>query len=242
MNMERMRTLRFICILLSSVLMTTAAVAKTSKYRTEEVMPPAKFFNGFGIGVDGVGFGMLLADARFANAEIMGRFNFKERLFPILELGIGQCDRSGREQATSFHTRSPYFRLGTDYCITGKRNGNRFLIGARYGVAKFKYDLSNPDFEDEVYGGSYPLDFKGLNARSHWLELCIGCETKLWRFIRLGWTLRYKARIGKHYSEHGKPWYTPGYGKTAGSSWGGSVNLMFDFDRLTFMKKNKTLP
>lgn len=237
--MEMMRTLRFICILLSSWLLALPMDAKTSKYRYEAPMPPAKFFNGFGVGVDGVGFGMMLAGARFANAEIMARANFKEKVFPIVELGIGQCDRSGREQATTFHTRSPYFRLGADYCITGKRNGNRFLVGARYGIAKFEYDLSNPDFMDDVYGGTYPLDFRGLNGKSHWLEMCIGCETKIWRFIRLGWTMRYKARMGKKFSEHGAPWYVPGYGKSGGSTFGGSVNLMFDFDRLTFMKKKK---
>lgn len=241
LNMAKMRTLRFICILLSSILMGTTAVAKTSKYRIEQPMPPAKFFNGFGVGVDGVGFGMLLAGARYANAEIMGRVNLKERVFPIAELGIGQCDRSGREQPTDFHTRSPYFRLGADYCITGKRNGNRFLVGLRYGVARFDYDMSYPDFKDEVYGGIYPLDFKGLEGKAQWLEMCIGCETKLWRFIRLGWTMRYKARLSNNFSEHGDPWYTPGFGKTGGSTFGGTVNLVFDFDRLTFMKKKQPL-
>lgn len=235
--MVKMRISWFFCVLLSSILLALPTMAKTSKYRIEPEMPPAKFFNGFGVGVDGVGFGMLATGARFANSEIMGRANFKEKVFVIGELGIGMCDRNGREQATHFHTNSPYFRLGADYCITGKRNGNRFLVGARYGVAKFKYDLSNPDFKDEVYGGSYPLDFKNLDGRSHWLEMCVGVETKLWKFIRLGWTMRYKPRLGKTFSEHGQPWFTPGFGKTGGTTWGGSVNLWFDFDQYTFKKR-----
>lgn len=242
MTMVRMRISGLFCAVVSSLLLMVPMAAEASKYRIEPPMPPARFFNGFGVGVDGVGFGMLAAGARFANAEIMGRANLKERFFPIVELGIGQCDRSGREQATTFHTRSPYFRAGGDYCITGKRNGNRFLVGGRYGVAKFKYDLANPDFHDEVYGGDYPLDFRGLKGKSHWLEICVGCETKIWRFVRLGWTMRYKARLGKKFSEHGDPWYTPGFGKSGGSTFGGTVNLVFDFDRLTFMKKRGSSP
>lgn len=214
-------------------------VEAKSKYRIEPEMPPAKLFNGFGVGLDGVGLGMLLAGGRFANSEVMARANFKERYFPILELGIGSCNREAREQATKFSTTAPYFRLGADYCLTGKRNGNRFLIGARYGWSIFDYDLENAEFTDEIYGGSYPLYFKDQEAKAQWLEFCVGIETKIWKFIRLGWTMRFKSRLVSKESEYGSPWYTPGFGKTGGTTWGGSVNLMFDLTS-DLLKKKKT--
>lgn len=222
-------------LLLSSVIaMPCLAV---SKYRVEKPMPPAKVFNGFGVGIDGVGVGMLLAKARFANSEVMARANFKERYFPILELGIGSCNREAREQATTFKTTAPYFRIGADYCLTGKRNGNRFLLGARYGWSIFEYNLANPEFADEVYGGQYPLSLNGLSGKAQWIEICAGIETKLWKFIRLGWTMRFKARVAKKESVHGSPWYTPGFGKTGSTTWGGSVNLMFDITSDMIKKK-----
>lgn len=207
-------------------------------------MPPAKFFNGIGVGIDGVGLGMKLTSARFANMEVMGRINLLEKYFPIVELGIGECTREGNEQNTRFHTRAPYFRIGADYCLTKKRNGNRLLVGARYGFSTFEYDYANPDFTDPTYQTSHPLNFTGLEGKTHWLELCVGVETRIWSFVRLGWTLRYKPRLYGRYSEHGDPWYSPGFGKNGSTCWGGSVNLMFDVSR-TSKKKGKvkvTLP
>lgn len=226
--MERIS--RFICILLISLVAVVPCAAKKSKYRLEPEMPPAKLFNGFGVGIDGVGLGMKFLGGRFANMEVMARANFLEKYFPIFELGIGEANRDGNEQNTHFHTRAPYFRIGADYCFTTKRNGNRLLVGMRYGFSSFNYDYSNPDFTDEVYGDgtATPIDFEGLNGKTHWLEICVGVETRIWKFIRLGWTLRYKPRIYTNYSEHGDPWYVPGFGKNGSTTWGGSVNLMFD--------------
>lgn len=241
------RTSRFICILLSSMLLCVLSTkakephkrSGKSKYRVEKEMPKAHFLNGFGVGVDGVGFGMKFANARFANMEVCGRVNFLEKYFPIVELGIGECNREGNEQSTKFHTRAPYFRVGGDYCLTKKRNGNRLLVGARYGFSSFKYDYANPDFADEVYGGSYPLDIKDMNGKAQWFEICVGLETRLWSIIRFGYTIRYKTRLSGKFSEHGDPWFVPGYGKNGGTTWGGSVNLMFDINAPA--KKDKAL-
>lgn len=210
------------------MLLVTPCFAKKSKYRIEPEMPPAKLLNGYGVGIDGVGLGMKLMGGRFANMEVMGRVNLLEKYFPIVELGIGECTREGNEQNTQFHTRAPYFRIGADYCLTQKRNGNRLLVGLRYGFSNFNYDYSNPDFYDEVYKLSAPINFKDLDGKMHWLEICVGVETRIWKFIRLGWTLRFKPRIYTDFSKHGDPWYVPGFGKNGSTTWGGSVNLMFD--------------
>ena len=101
------RTSRFTCILILSLLLALPVAAKKSKYRIEPEMPPAKLFNGFGVGVDGVGLGMKALGGRFANMEVMARLNLLEKYFPIVELGIGECNREGNEQNTIFHTRSP---------------------------------------------------------------------------------------------------------------------------------------
>ena len=232
------RTSRFICTLLLSSLIAIPACAKTSKYRVEQEMPPAKVLNGMGVGVDMVGFGMMLTNARFANMEVNGRLNILEKYFPVVELGIGQCDREGNEQATKFHTRAPYFRVGGDYNLTKKRNGNRLFVGLRYAFSSFNYDYSNPDFGDVVYDDHTPLQIEDMDGKMHWLEINVGVETKLWSFVRLGWNLRYKARLSNSFDERGEPWYTPGFGKNGGTTWGGMVNVMFDLDSFIF-KKNK---
>ncbi|MCQ2222232.1 MAG: DUF6048 family protein [Bacteroidaceae bacterium] len=222
------KTSRYICILVSLLCLCLPVSAKQSKYRVEKEMPKARLLNGIGVGVDGVGFIMKAMSGRFANMEVSGRLNLLEKYFPIVELGIGECTREGNEQPTKFHTSAPYFRIGADYNLTKKRNGNRFLVGLRYGVSNFKYDYANPDFKDEVYGGATPLEFKDLEGKAQWVEACAGVETKLWSFVRLGFNIRYKMNIYKKFSPHGDPWFVPGYGKFDTSTWGGSVNLMFD--------------
>lgn len=211
--------------------------AKTSKYRIEVPAPPARFLNGFAVGVDGVGFGMKALGGRYANMEVMGRFNLLEKYFPLVELGIGECRREGEEMNTSFRTRAPYFRLGADYCLTKKRNGNRLLLGARYGYSNYDYDYSNPDFQDPYWPSATPgIDLKDIHASSHWLEINFGIETKIWRYVRMGWSFRYKARLAQSDMPNGEPWYVPGFGKNGSTGFGGTFHLVFEIQPKGFNK------
>lgn len=220
--------LRWIYVLLLGLLPLMDMEAKVSKYRLEIPAPEAHFFNGFGVGVDGVGFGMKLTNARYANMEILGRVNLLEKYFPIVELGVGECSREGVEQNTIFSTRAPYYRAGMDYCLTKKRNGNRLFLGLRYGFSHFGYDYSNPDFQDPYWPGPTGTSVEDIKASAHWLEICLGIETKLWKFLRMGWSFRYKSRLAQTDCPHGEPWYVPGYGKNGGTTFGGTVNLVIE--------------
>lgn len=219
--------------------------AKTSKYRIEVPAPPARFLNGFAVGFDGVGFGMKALGGRYANMEVMGRLNLLEKYFPVVELGIGECDREGNDLNTTFHTRAPYFRAGGDYCLTKKRNGNRLLLGLRYGFSSYDYDYANPDFQDPYWETrSKGTVIKDIHASSHWLELSFGIETRLWRYIRMGWSFRYKSKLAQSECPHGEPWYVPGYGKNGGTTFGGTVHLAFElqpkgFNKLKMRAENK---
>lgn len=235
-----MKRLSLILLTLTFVLGMTAQ----SKYRMEVPAPPAKLINGFGVGVDGVGFGMKIAGARYANMEILGRLNLLEKYFPIVELGVGECTREGAEQSTQFSTSAPYFRVGADYCLTKKRNGNRTFLGLRYGFSNFKFDYSNPDFQDPIWTSTSPIgtDLTDIPSKQHWLEICFGIETKLWQYIRMGWSFRYKSRLKATECPHGSPWYVPGYGKNGGTTFGGTVNLVFELQSrsaLNYKKKAK---
>ena len=230
-------------LLILSLSMVSTAVAQ-SKYRLEVPAPPAKFLNGIAVGVDGVGFGMKLAGGRYANMEVLGRINLLEKYFPIVELGIGECSRTGEEQSTVFQTRAPYYRAGMDYCLTKKRNGNRLFLGLRYGFSQYNYDYSNPDFKDPYWGGVQGTNIEDIKAHTHWMEICLGIETKLWKYIRMGWSFRYKSRLAQSACPHGEAWYVPGYGKNGGTTFGGTVNLVFEFQskKAINFAKQKTLP
>ena len=126
-----------------------------------------------------------------------------------------------------------------DYNFNKKHNGNRFFAGLRYGFSRYNYDFTNAEFRDPVYGGSTGLDLSGQKTNMHWMEVSVGCETKLWSFIRLGWTLRFKARLSEKDTSYGSPYYAPGFGKNGATTWGGTCNLIFDIGKKVKVQETK---
>ncbi len=186
------------------------------------------FVSGIAVGGDLAGFAMKAVGAKFANMEVSGRLNFKEKYFPLVELGIGDCTREGSENNNKFKTTSPYYRVGMDYNFNKKPNGNRLFGGARYAFSSFNFDFDAPDISDPVWQTPAPLRLHDLNSKCQWLEFVVGVETKLWSIVRLGWNIRYKVKLHQSNPQAGSPWYVPGFGKNGSTTWGGTVNLMFD--------------
>ena len=238
--MHKTRILRCISILLISLITVSASAKKKDKNEDNLIADNAVFFGGVAVSADLVGLSMKLLGSKFANMEVAGRLNILEKYYPIVELGIGDCTKSGSDNNNKFSTSSPYFRVGADYNFNRKMNGNRLFGGLRYGFSKYNYVFENPDFGDAIYGGTTPLRFSNLNGKNQWLELVVGVETKLWSIIRLGWNIRYKFRLKQNVSEYGEPWFVPGFGKNGGTVFGGTVNLTIDVGksaRKTIKKK-----
>lgn len=196
-----------------------------------EDTPKAPLLMGVAVQVDLAGPVMKALNTKFDQLECGARINFRDKYFPLVELGVGECERDGEQNANHFKTRAPYFRVGMDYNFNKKHNGNRFFAGLRYGFSSYTYDFTNVDFQDPVYGGNTGLDLSGQKANMHWAEVSVGCETKLWSFIRLGWTLRFKVRISEKDTPYGSPYYVPGFGKNGSTTWGGTCNLIFDIGK-----------
>lgn len=230
-----MRISRYISALwLISLVLTTQA--QESK---EQAIPPSPLFCGAAVYADLAGPIMKAVGTRFNQLEAGARFNFLDRYFPLVEMGLGESDREGQKNENHFHTRAPYFRLGMDYNLNKKHNGNRFMAGLRYGFSSFKYDFTDPNYADPVWPqAATGFSLTDQQGRAHWAELSLGCETKLWAFVRMGWNFRFKARLHQHASPYGEPYYTPGFGKNGKTVFGGTMNLIFDVGR-TSKKLNK---
>lgn len=222
------RVLIFVALLASYIFS-----ARADQYIIEEKRP---VLGGFAVGVDLLG-PIMKAASSWSNMEIYGRLNFKEKFFVIGEVGIGTANRTGSENNNVFSTTSPYWRVGIDYNLNKKMNGNRFFIGARYGFSSFSYDFRNPDMYDYMYAVAHPLNLKGLSGHAQWLELVLGFETKIWSFIRMGWDGRFRFSTYSKFDKMGDPWYVPGFGIYDTSNFGASMHIMFDFGRS--MKKSK---
>ena len=222
-----------------ALLLLFISLVCASPHAQEKPKEKAPFLSGIAVSGDIVGFAMKAVGAKFANMEVSARINIYDKYFPVAELGIGDSYREGAETGNTFSTTAPYMRFGLDYNFNKKHNGNRLFGIVRYGFSSFKYDIGNPTFSDPVYGTTAPLVLNGQKATAQWLEFGLGVETKLWRFIRLGWSIRYKARLSLKCPDEGMPYVIPGFGKNDGNGWGGTMNLVFDVGKTAKKVKNE---
>ena len=233
--MKRLPTCRYICSLILISLTCLSLHAQEQKEQKEK----APLLSGIAVSADVVGFAMKAVGAKFANMEVGARINLLDKYFPVAELGIGDSHREGAETGNTFSTTSPYMRFGIDYNFNKKHNGNRLFGIFRYGFSSFKYDIGNESFTDPVYGTTTSLKLNGQKATGQWLEFGAGIETKLWRFIRLGWSMRYKFRLALSHPDGGEPYFIPGFGKNDDNCFGGTVNLVFDVGNIIKKKDKK---
>jgi len=233
--MIRPQICRYTCFLILISLACTPLQSKKPKQKTEK----APLLSGIAVSADIVGFAMKAFGAKFANMEVGARINLCDKYFPVAELGIGDSHREGAETGNTFNTTAPYMRFGIDYNFNKKHNGNRLFGQFRYGFSSFKYDIGNEGFTDPTYGTQKPLDLSGQTATGQWLEFGVGVETKLWKFIRMGWSIRYKFRLSLNCPDEGEPYFIPGFGKNDDNGFGGSFNLIFDVGQNLIKKKQK---
>lgn len=227
MNLQT--TYRFFCSLLLISFLCFSLQAQEQPQQKEK----APVLSGVAVSADLVGFAMKAVGAKFANMEVGARINFLDKYFPAAELGIGDCHREGAETGNTFSTTQPYMRFGLDYNFNKKHNGNRLFGMFRYGFSSFNYDIGNVSFVDPVYGTATPLELSE-KATAHWLEFGVAVETKLWSFIRMSWSMRYKFRLALKSPDAGEPYFIPGFGKNDSNCFGGTVNLIFDVGKGIF--------
>jgi hypothetical protein len=177
----------------------------------------------------------------YGNIEGAVKLNLKNTYFPIVELGLSSCESIDSNTDIKYSTTAPYVRIGFDInLLKNKFQENRLYAGLRYGLSTYKYDYAGPVVSDPIWSGDYELNLNGINATSHWGELVVGVEVKVWHNLHMGWSLRLKKDFSTNGNSNSKPYYIPGYGKTSsGTSWGGTYNLIFDINRGMKNKKAK---
>lgn len=201
---------------------------KAPKSKKKDKKEPS-FFYGVAVGADILGPILKVGGSDWRQYEVMARVNLLDKYFPIFEMGIGEADHEGHDLDNHFKVRAPYFRIGADYNFTKKHNGNRLLLGFRYGFSTFNYDLdAATPLADPVWKTQQEVNFTSQHCQAHWAEVVFGVETRLWTVVHAGWDLRVKFRISEKDPALGQPWFVPGFGKNDTSCWGGSFKILID--------------
>lgn len=196
-----------------------------------EEAPKLTFFQGFTLAADLFGPAQyLLSD--YGSFEGALRLNLKNTYFPVVELGLATCDSEDANTHIRYKTRAPYIRIGLDYnLLRDKFQDNKLYAGLRYGLSRYNFDISGPLLTDPIWGGGEPFSYKDIAATSHWLEVVVGVQVKVWHSFHMGWSIRYKQTISTTKNRYAAPYFIPGYGTTTHTSgWGASYSLIFDLN------------
>ena len=194
----------------------------------QEKADSTRLFRGVAVSADLVGV-VQLAVSDYGQYEVAARINLRDKYFPIVEAGIGKADAEEVTTKLTYKTSAPYFRAGCDFnLLKNKHDDYRLYGGFRYAYASFKYDLESPGTDDPVWGDHTEYGMKGVACSYHWLEAVAGIDAKIWRNLRMGWSLRYKRRLLHDDGELDNTWYVPGYGKQGNSRLGGTFNIIFE--------------
>lgn len=221
--------------ILSSLLVLFAPLAAFGHQSPDDGEQPAetpadsvRFFRGVAVSVDLVGPAqMVIGD--YGQYEAAVRINLRDKYFPIVEVGLGKADAEEATTNVSYKTSAPYLRLGCDFnLMKNKHDVYRVYGGFRYGLTSFKYDLFSPGTTDPVWLDHADYGVEGASCSYHWLEGVVGIDAKLWRNLRLGWSVRYKRRLLHDDGPLDNSWYVPGYGKQGGTRLGGTFNIIFE--------------
>lgn len=215
------------------------APRKEKKDKKEEATHP--LYNGISVGLELWGLGSSALGDDFLSSEASVDFNLRNRFFPIIELGYGSTD-SWSEKGIHYKSASPYFRIGMDYnALYKKSHGHMLLVGLRYGVSSFKYDITashlddpiyggtvgNPNLEDNIWGGSHPYAHKDMKSNMQWTEFCVGIRAHVWKTFYMGWSLRFKFKLSATSDKYGDPWYVPGFGKYGSNTMGVTYTITY---------------
>lgn len=228
--MKRGRTYKYFLLLISSLLLVLPGKAQSHKHQdvllkdtVALVVEKQLFFNVAGV--------VLWQFSDYGEVEGGVRLNLKGKYFPVIEAGLGLCDKTHDETDIHYKTSAPFARIGIDYnFMKDKMSNNRIYGGLRFGYTSFKYDMDAPPLNDPYWDGSrLDFNFKDVKSNASWCEFVFGLETRIWQRFSLGWSARYKRRLSHKVSDVGKAWYIPGYGENDGHLFTGTFNVVFNF-------------
>ena len=194
-----------------------------------------QLFRGISVSYDLAGTVMRMV-GDYGQYEGALRVNLRDKYFPIIELGLGSAKHEA-DLITGIEAKvnAPYGRIGCDFNMSkNKHDIYRVLVGARYAMTSFKTEAYG-NIKDPYWKGTAPYSIETSNCFFHWAEFLFAVDAQIFGPVRLGWSVRYRMKLGQSDTGANELWYVPGFGKS-GNKLGGTFNISFELGR-----KNKKL-
>lgn len=226
-----MKTLNY--ILLSSLLMLLPLSLSAQALEKNDSIPQESMFafKGINVSTDIFGYAYSIIED-YISGEVAIEANLGNRFYPIVEIGYGSTDVTDETNGIRYKSSAPYYRVGLNYNFSNKKGQApkaSYIYGAaRFGWSNMKYDVVAPPMLDPVWGGEVALDVKDAKGFYSWFELGVGVNVKIWKHLRMGWCIRYKARLNQTSSRNSKIWYVPGFGNSRHTTFGATYSIIYE--------------
>lgn len=218
-----------------SLLLTAPALwatDKTTAKPSDDKAVETPLFGGVYLSADVFGyiFPLFMSDTYYST-EVSASLDLKHRFYPTVEAGYGYCNTVGELYGIRYATQAPYLRVGMDYNMQYKKSARNYIIvGVRAGATQAPYEVEAAPLIDPVFETETPFHLTDMPCTSFWAETLVGVRAQIVGGFYMGWTIRYKRMLHTaNRSEHGNPWYVPGYGVFGKETVGATYHLTWYF-------------
>lgn len=210
----------------TDVVDTTASIYSTNKF-----LP-----TGVRFGMDLVTLTRSRVKDGFDGWEVTADADFYRYL---LVADYGKSSTAVQSENASYSNDGTYWRLGVDAnFLTRDEDRNAFFLGVHYGRASYD-EVMAASSADNAWGQN-DISFTNTGMNANWLELNGGLKVKIWKWMWLGYTGRFKFALKYDKSQTMLPYDVPGYGRTdKQTTWGFNYYL---FLRIPVRKTYSILP
>lgn len=182
-----------------------------------DTLPRGPILRGLLITADVAAPIMNLLGTQYGNYEVAVELDILNRFFPVVEVGVGQCNYTPELSNYTFRsTFAPYARIGVNYNFFFKNESASFLgMGVRYGLTGYEYAWDNITLNDAYWGTDVTLSTPTQKAFAHWGEVVLTLRVQIHKNFYMGWSGRYRLLIECDTSPYGEPYFIPGFGPKA---------------------------
>lgn len=166
---------------------------------------------------DGV---MSLFGQKHSSYDIQASLSLFNWIEPIVEFGIGFA--SNRPETGNFWYKNKpsfYGKIGFNYNFMYKSNpAYQVYLGMRFGYSAFNYELTDVTISSDYWDQTNTFSITDQKASAFYGQAVAGLKVQIWKWISLGWNLRYGFKMKQKNPVNSTPWFIPGYGTGAMSA------------------------
>ncbi|HEX8059835.1 MAG TPA: DUF6048 family protein [Cyclobacteriaceae bacterium] len=203
-----------------SILLVAFAPQLNAQDRIEGDSSRLRFLpTGIRVGTDLLAIGKSMYTNYFKGWEVNVDADVYRRFYLTADYGSWKTNYALDNGVYSSDGR--YLRVGLDINFLLKdTDRNMFFLGVRRGHTNYT-DYSDYTYIDPFTSKAIDTHAGNSDASANWNELTTGLRVKLWKFVWLGATGRFKFGYNGHGQSSLISYDVPGYGKTIKNNWWG---------------------